>query len=94
MRLVAHVGIAFGGRVQLLLEHAFVNGADRELGSAKDAGSGVSGVLECILGHSPANSARNLLRAIGGLFQCVLLTFAPLLGPIGVIDRHAHDTDG
>src|SRR3712207_7549854 len=40
-----------------------------------------------------SRGARDLLRPVGDLVVGALRALAPLLGPVGVLDRHAHDGD-
>ena len=89
--LIADVRVTLGGGVELLFEHAFIDGADGVLGTPEDLGLDALGVGEGILGHDPAGATADLLRSIGPLVQAV--TLAPLLGAVGVVDRHPDDGD-
>ena len=88
---VGHLGMALGRGVHLLLEHALVDRADRPLGAAVDAPVDRRRGAEAVLGHGPADAARDALGAEGDLVAVLLL--APLLGAVGVADGHAHDGD-
>ena len=49
------------------------------------------GGAEAVLGHRAADAARDALGAVGDLVA--VLGLAPLLGAVGVADRHAHHRD-
>jgi hypothetical protein len=79
------------GCVHLLLEHSFVDGADRVLRAAEDLGAAALGELERELGDGAADRPLDPLGAERGFV--VALALAPLLGAVGVPDRHPHDRD-
>ena len=83
--------MALGRRVHLLLEHAFVDRADRVLRPAEDLGAGALGELERELRDAAADAALDALRAERRLVGALAL--APLLRPVRVADGHAHDRD-
>src|SRR5438105_7038141 len=83
--------MALGRRVHLLLEHAFVGGADGVLRPAEDPRAGALGVAEGELGDRVADPALDPLGAERDLV--VARALAPLLRAVGVPDRHAHDRD-
>ena len=91
MGLVAHVGVALRGGVELFLEHPLVDGADRELGAAEDFCLDPPGVAKGVVGDDPAGPAADLLRPEGPFLEVVPL--APLPGAVGVVDRHPDHGD-
>ena len=92
LRLVRDLGMALGGGVHLLLEHALVDRADGVLGPAEDLCSRPLGMAKGELGDGAADAPLDLRRAEGGLV--LALALAPLLRAVGVADRHSHDRDG
>ncbi len=83
--------MTFGGCVQLLFEHTFIDWTDRELWATKNFSARFACLPEGIFGNHAACAARELFRAVGFFVQP--FAFAPLLSVIGIIDCHAHDTD-
>src|SRR6185437_2001875 len=81
------------GVVQLLLEHALVDGRDGPLRPAVDHATHLLGGPEGVLRHRAAGRARDLLGAIRHLVGGAVGALAPLLGPVGVLDGHAHHAD-
>ena len=92
-RLIGHVGMARGRGVHLLLEHALVDRGHRPLRPAVHACAHRLGGAEGELGHRAAGRARDPLGAQRDLVGAAGLALAPLLGAVGVLDRHAHDRD-
>ena len=80
-----------GRRVELLLEHALVDRGDGPLRPAVDLRADPLGHPERVLGHRVTGGARDLLRQVGDLVAALAL--APLLGAVGVVDRHPHHGD-
>src|SRR5262249_59396222 len=80
-----------GGGVHLLLQHPFVRRADRVLRAAEDLGAGPLGLAERELGDGVADPALDPLGAERNLV--LTLALAPLLGAVGVADRHPDDRD-
>ncbi len=92
-RLIRDLGMALRGRVQLLLEHPLIDGRDRPLRPAVDARARALGGAERELRDGAADAARDPLRAQRDLVDRPRGALAPLLGAVGVADRHAHDRD-
>src|SRR5207253_9479180 len=90
-RLVLHAGMAPGGSVHLLLEHALVDRADGVLRPAEDLRAGALRVAEGVLGDRVADAPLDPLRPQRDLV--VALALAPLLRAVRVPDGHAHDRD-
>ncbi len=81
-----------GGRgVHLLLQHPLVDGADRPLRAAVDLGARCVRRSGRCARRRAADPAADPLGPVGDLV--VALALAPLLGPVGVADRHPADRD-
>jgi hypothetical protein len=86
--LVARLRLALVSGVELFHEHAFVDRTDRVLWPAEHLSAVLLRQLKGKLCHRPAGAPRNARGAVGDFVAALLL--APLLGAIGVVDRHAH----